>query len=107
MTFVFTQKNKKRKKACTKHSRRGSVGVVAVVPAEEHGDAPPEDVQPRLVLLQHGAAAALPRAPRRRRPGAPMLRRRRRDEVAVRRADGVGDGGGRELHVLRRAGVAA
>ena len=29
-----------------------------VVPAQEHGDAPAEDVQPRLVLLQHGVAAA-------------------------------------------------
>jgi hypothetical protein len=28
------------------------------VPAQEHGDAPAEDVQPRLVLLQHGVAAA-------------------------------------------------
>jgi hypothetical protein len=39
-----------------------------LVPAEEHGDAPPEDVQPRPLLLQHrvapppepGAAARLP-----------------------------------------------
>lgn len=38
-------------------SPSASVGVM-VVPAQEHGDAPAEDVQPRLVLLQHGVAAA-------------------------------------------------
>lgn len=71
-----------------------SVGVM-VVPAEEHGDAPPEDVQPRLVLLQHrvappgephsGAAAAdyLPSPP----PPWRWPHRRRGGQVAVRRAD--------------------
>jgi hypothetical protein len=94
-------------KACTSGLYYGpaelstdSVGVFAVVPAQEHGQAPPEDVEPGLVLLQRGAAPALP-LPRRRPPAGTL--RRRRDEVAVRRAHGIGDGGGRQLHVANRS----
>jgi hypothetical protein len=72
------------------------------VPAQEHGQAPPEDVEPGLVLLQRGAAPALP-LPRQRPPPGALLRRRRRDEVVVGRADGMGDGGGRQLHVADRS----
>jgi hypothetical protein len=41
--------------------------------------------------------------PRRRPPPGALLRRRRRDEVVVGHADGMGDGGGRQLHVANRS----
>ena len=68
-----------------------------VVPAQEHGDALAEDVQPRLVLLQHGVAAAslaahglLPPAVRRAHGGA---RDRGRDRLLGRHPSQLVDGG--------------
>ncbi|RLM98227.1 hypothetical protein C2845_PM06G05530 [Panicum miliaceum] len=64
-------------RALTRTGRGGpcsSVGeVVVLVPAQEHGDAAPEDVEPRPLLLQHrvapppeprAASAVLPLPPR-------------------------------------------
>lgn len=61
---------------CSRHAL-GSVGVM-VVPAQEHGHAPAEDVQPRLVLLQHGVAP----------PGEPAARGLLPPPLPVRRAHG-------------------
>jgi hypothetical protein len=93
-----------------------------LVPAQQHGDAPPEDVEPRPLLLQHfvatppepraataGTLAPPPIEPRRRRllraaavSSSSIGGRRWHREVVVRRADG---GGSRrcELHGRNRS----
>jgi hypothetical protein len=94
-----------------------------LVPAQQHGDAPAEDVEPRPLLLEHrvapppeprAAAAALPPPPiepRRRllrvvAADAAVSGRRWRRELAVRRADGRGGSGRCELHGSNRSGGA-
>jgi hypothetical protein len=87
-----------------------------VVPAQEHGDAPAEDVQPRLVLLQHGVAAASEAAhgllppPVRRRAHGGASDDRGRDRLHGRHPCHLVDDDGqaiREIDARRQNGFAA